>query len=378
MRHLHIVDTTLFFAPHSGGVKRYLLAKNQHLNNMPGVRHTLLVPGERTSWVAPGVRQLRAPRIPGSGGYRIPWRLRAWRNELCELQPNIVEAGDPYHLAWMVRSAADHLGVPAVAFVHSDASRLLGSVFGSLAENVAERYLRKLYAGFDLVMAPSQVVAAKLRSQGIERVVRQPLGVDGSVFNPRARDPDLRGLLGLRADTRLLAFAGRIASEKRIPLLRDVVERLGPPYHLLLIGGEQTRRASPNVTELPYQSSPHSIARLLASADALLHVGVHETFGLVILEAMACGRPVVGIDTGAIAELVDDAVGGLADDADAESVAEAVRILYDRDLDALGANARKRVEQHYTWDRIFAQQLEHYVGLEHDDSSIGMAVPEAS
>ena len=374
---MHIVDTTLFFAPHSGGVKRYLLAKNQHLNALHGIRHTLLVPGERSGWIAPGIRQLRAPRIPGGGGYRIPWRLREWRNELCALQPDVIEAGDPYHLAWAVRSAADRLGVPAVAFVHSDASRLLGSVFGKLIETAADAYLRRLYAGFDLVVAPSRVVVEKLRGMGVEHVAQQPLGVDGAVFHPRARDPALREELGLPAQTRLLAFAGRIASEKRIPLLREVVDRLGPPYHLLLVGGERSGRTSPNVTELPYQGSAHRVARLLASADALLHVGVHETFGLVILETMACGRPVVGIDTGAIAELVDADVGSLARGDDAASVVAAVRALYDRDLDALGSNAHRRVEQHYTWDRVFAKQLEHYARLRHQDAVIPLPATQA-
>jgi alpha-1,6-mannosyltransferase len=85
---------------------------------------------------------------------------------------------------------------------------------------------------------------------------------------------------------------------------------------------------------------------------------------------MACGRPVVGIDTGAIAELVDADVGNLARGDDAESVVKAVRALYDRDLDALGANARLRVEEHYTWDRVFARQLEHYARLRHQDGAL--------
>lgn len=376
MRTLHIVDTTLFFAPHSGGVKRYLLAKNRFLNAMPGVRHSLLVPGERTGWVAPGIRQLRAPRLPFAGGYRIPWRLREWHDELCELRPDLIEAGDPYQLAWSVLAAADRLGVPAVAFAHSDVARLLGSVFGPLAEAAADKYVRHLYSRFDLVLAPSKCVAAKLRAKGIERVVRQPLGVDGELFHPRARDPALRGELGLPPETRLLVFAGRIAGEKRIPLLCEVVERLGRPYHLLLIGGEQPGHRSRSVTELAYQSDPRSVARLLASADALLHAGVHETFGLIVLETMACGRPVVAIGAGAIAELVDDSVGALARSDSVSAIADAVHSLYERDPQALGANARRRVEQDYCWDRIFSQQLDRYARLTHRDDVVPFAVAE--
>ena len=376
MPSLHIVDTTLFFAPHSGGVKRYLLAKNRCLNATPGVRHSLLVPGERTGWITPGIRELRAPRLPFAGGYRIPWRLRDWRNELCALEPDLIEAGDPYQLAWCALAAADHLGVPAVAFAHSDVARLFGSAFGNSAEVAANRYVRRLYAHFDLVLAPSRAIAAKLRGQGIERVAQQPLGVDSELFHPRARDPDLRDALGLPPNTRLLAFAGRIAGEKRIPVLREVMNRLGSPYHLLLIGGSGHGRSSRNVTELAFQSDPRCVARLLASADALLHAGAHETFGLVILETMSCGRPVVAIDAGAIAELVDENTGHLARSDDISSIVEAVRALYDRDLDALGACARQRVEQHYTWDRAFAQQLDRYTRLTHRAAELPLTVAE--
>jgi alpha-1,6-mannosyltransferase len=377
MRTLHIADTTLFFAPHSGGVKRYLLEKNRCLNAMPGIRHSLLVPGERTGWIAPGIRQVRAPCPPFTGGYRLPWRLRDWSNELCTIAPDLIEAGDPYQLAWSALAASDRLGIPAVAFAHSNLARLLGTRFGKIVKAAADYYVHRLYARFDLVLAPSVALAAELRDTGVERVEQQPLGVDGTLFHPRLRDPSLRDRLGLPRDTRLLAFAGRIASEKRIPLLREVVDRLGPPYHLLLIGGVRHGRSSRNVTELAYQSDPQSVARLLASADALLHVGAHETFGLVVLETMACGRPVVAIGAGAIAELVDENAGSLAHTDTAPAIAEAVRALYDRDLDALGASARHRVEQHYTWDQIFAQQLGRYVRLTHGAAAIPLAATQA-
>lgn len=377
MRTLHIVDTTLFFAPHSGGVKRYLLAKNRCLNAMPGVRHSLLVPGEHTGWATPGIRQVRAPRLPFAGGYRMPWRLRDWTDELCGLQPDLIEAGDPYQLAWSALAASGRLGVPAVAFAHSDVARLLGGIFGQRAEAVTDRYLRHLYARFDLVLAPSKAMAAKLRDLGVERVVRQPLGVDSELFHPRARDPALRAALGLPPDSRLLVFAGRSASEKRIPRLRKVVDRLGKPYHLLLIGGARSGRTSHNVTEIPYQGDPHDVARLLASADVLLHAGVHETFGLVVLEALACGRPVVATNSGAIAELVDESVGTLARDDSVATIAAAVRSLYDRDLDALGAAARRRVERHYGWDRIFVRQLDRYARLTHAIDTVPLAVAQA-
>jgi alpha-1,6-mannosyltransferase len=92
---------------------------------------------------------------------------------------------------------------------------------------------------------------------------------------------------------------------------------------------------------------------------------VHETFGLVIVEAMACGRPVIGLRAGAIAELIDVSVGALADPLRPAALAEAIVALYERDLDALGRAARARVERHYTWTSAFTRQLAHYARLQH-------------
>jgi alpha-1,6-mannosyltransferase len=130
------------------------------------------------------------------------------------------------------------------------------------------------------------------------------------------------------------------------------------------------------VTEIAYQSDPRRIARLLASADALLHAGVHETFGLIVLETMACGRPVVAIGAGAIAELVDDSVGALARNDSVSAIAAAVHSLYERDPESLGASARRRVERQYGWDRIFSQQLDRYARLTHRPDATALGVPE--
>jgi alpha-1,6-mannosyltransferase len=360
---MHIADVTLFFAPHSGGVKRYLLAKHRFLTAQPGVRHSLLVPGAGRGATTHGVFEFAAPRV--ASGYRIPLRPWVWRKTLCALKPDVIEVGDPYHLAWSALDAADRVGAATVAFAHSDMPRMLACRFGRAVGTAADIYLRNLYARFDLVMAPSQLIAQRLRAIGHERVAVQPLGVDGECFHPARRDASLRAELGLPADTRLLVFAGRLAREKQIPLLLETFARLGNPYHLLLVGGEARTRLSANVTLLPYEQDSARLARLLASADALVHAGIHETFGMIVIEAMACARPVIGLRAGAIAELIDDSVGLLADPQRPRSLVEAIAALYERDVDALGRNARARVERHYTWTSAFTRQLARYARLSH-------------
>ena len=100
---------------------------------------------------------------------------------------------------------------------------------------------------------------------------------------------------------------------------------------------------------LPYRRDSIELAQWLASADALVHAGSRETFGLVIVEAMACGRPVVGVRAGAVPELVDQRVGELAEPDSAASMAAAIRRLYERDLEHWAPRRAQRVLQRFTW-----------------------------
>jgi alpha-1,6-mannosyltransferase len=250
-----------------------------------------------------------------------------------------------------------------VAFFHSHLPRLIGIRLGQPMGRVAARYLRWLYERFDLVFGPSRVMCDFLRGIGLTNVALQPLGVDTMVFNPVRRGAQLRQKLGLAPDVRLLAYAGRFSAEKNIHVLHDAFARLGKGYHLLMVGGGEYLRPAPNITRIPYHRDSTELAKTLASADALVHAGTAETFGLVVLEAMSCGRPVVGVRANAVAELVDDAVGVTAARADGELMARAVRELYDRDIEALGRAARARVEARYSWDRALPHQLAVYDGL---------------
>jgi len=360
---MHIVDVTLFFAPHSGGVKRYLLAKRQFLARQAGIRHTLVVPGPRNRTREPGIVELASPQIPFGGGYRLPVRVDKWAKTLRGLKPDVIEVADPYHLAWVALRVADRLGVPTVAFAHSDLARLFGDRFAPAIGRAAGAYLRRLYRHFDCVLAPSRVIAERLGDLGIENVAIQPLGVDGAVFHPRRADPALRQELGIAHDARLLIFAGRMAREKEIPLLLRVLADLGAPYHLLLVGGERRETLAPNVTMLPYEQDVVRLARLLASSDALIHAGRHETFGMILVEAMACALPVIAVRAGAVTELVDAQVGRIATPDDARALADAVRAVFAGDRDAMRAFARARVERDYLWENTLPRLLQRYADL---------------
>lgn len=364
MRPRHLVDTTLFYSPTSGGVRRYLNAKHGWLAAQPGWRHTLVVPGSENRIERGGVCVLRGVPVPGSFNYRLALTPSRWARLLDALHPDLIEAGDAFHPAWAALRVAQRRGIPAAAFCHSNLPRIVGRRFGGrLTERSACRYVRWLYERFDVVFAPSLQVLDFLAGLGIQHAVHQPLGVDADMFRPERRGDWLRGWLGVGADTRVLVYAGRFTDEKNVPILLRAFARLGRSYHLLMIGGGQQGRVAANVTRLPYRRNGVELARWIASADALVHAGTRETFGLVILEAMACGRPVVAARAGALPELVDEHVGALAEPGRADSLADAISALYERDLEAIGASARARVLRQFTWQKTLQRQMAVYDSL---------------
>jgi len=361
---MHLVDTTLFYSPTSGGVKRYLSAKHNWLATRTSWEHTIVVPGREMRLERGGVCTLPGYPVPGTFNYRLPLNPFRWTRLLDMLEPTLLEAGDGFHPAWCSWVVAQRRGIPVAGFYHSNLPDLARRRFaGAFTEPVLRRYLRHLYERLDVVFAPSRIMCAYLRDLGVSQVLHQPLGVDTRVFSPSRRSATLREKLGLSAATRLLVYAGRFAQEKNLPLLLKTFARLGPLYHLLLIGGECRARPAVNVTMLPYRRDSLELAQWLASADALVHAGTKETFGLVVLEAMACGLPVVTARAGAFPEFVDERVGVLAEPGSDASMAEAIVALYERDLQVLGAAARERVLKHFTWEHAFQAQTAAYASL---------------
>jgi alpha-1,6-mannosyltransferase len=187
--------------------------------------------------------------------------------------------------------------------------------------------------------------------------------VDTGVYSPHRAAPALRARLGLPPHARLLVYAGRFTREKRLPLLLEAVRRLGQPYHLLVIGSGPELPAAERVHRLPFQHDPACLASLVGACDLLVHPGDRETFGMVVLEAMACGVPVLGTASGGVAELVDDEVGMRVAANDAGALAEGIAAIYQRDLRALGMRARMRMVAQYDWNVVMPQVLRHYAAL---------------
>jgi alpha-1,6-mannosyltransferase len=360
---MHFVDITMFYAAEGGGVSTYLNAKARWLARHSRVRHTIMSPNVDSQGQSPELVRIPGIALPGINGYRMPLSVAAPARLLQTAQPDLIEAGDAGHCAWAALRVRERLGVPAVAFYHSDLPRLVENRFGRTAAHATRKYLAHLYGRFDMVLAPSRLMVHQLAMMGVQGALHQPLGIDSSVFRPQRRVETLRAHLRLPGNARLLVYAGRFTADKKLTVLIDAVRKLGRPYHLMLIGGGKELPRYPQITYLPFKRDQRQLARLLASCDVLVHPGDCETFGLIVLEAMACGLPVVATSGGGVAELVDEQTGILAEPNCADRLAEAIAAIYARDLAQLGANARRKAEDHYDWNQILPQLLQRYGGL---------------
>ncbi|MEJ8404914.1 glycosyltransferase [Brevundimonas vesicularis] len=350
-----LVDTTMLYAPRSGGVKRYILSKKAWIEaNRPGVSHSLIVPGARHKARADGIVQLRATKLPFGDGYRWPSSVKRWSAWVAAMKPSIIEAGDPYTPGQGALEAGQRVGCPVVGFCHSDPAGLAALHFGEWAKKPVEKRWAKLFSQFDRVVSPSRFIARRLEEAGVNNIVIRPLGVEIDTFRPDRRDRQwLLKQLGLGEDARLLCFAGRPAKEKNVDVLIEAVQKLGAPYRLVLVGAGAGMPEEDRVISMPYESDPKVVAKIIASCDAFVHANDKEPFGLIVLEAMACGRPVVGVNAGGVAETVDESVGQLATSADADDYAQAVEALFARDIEAIGRAAREKAVSQFAWNRVF-------------------------
>lgn len=383
---MKICDIAQFYSPLSGGVKRYLMDKQRSLAARPGAHHLLIIPSHRdavTRSATATIHEIRSPRLIGSRSYRLLISRRKILEIVRAEQPDLIEIGDPYRTAWIGLEAGAEIGVPVVAFYHSDFPRAIGRTVSRFAGEWAQRlvsgptqrYLVRLYNRMSATVVSTRRIEQILDACGIERLVHVPLGTDVRTFQPHAARDRVRAELGVAAGEQLLLFVGRIAREKNIRALLSAVELLGqdaPPHRLALVGDGELRdfverevARRPGLTWLPYCESPQKLAELYSAADLFVHPGQYETFGLVALEAQACGTPVLVVREGG----VEDAVEGeqppiVARDASALALAQAIsQFLRRGDTPARRLERRQRIERHFAIERTFDRLLALYAHL---------------
>lgn len=382
-----IVDFNNFWSPSGGGVRRYHLQKMDFYKKQEDVLSVFVMPDSKnyTEKVSDSliIEHVEAFRFPGNWEYRFIWKQSQIRPVLKKYRPDVIEVGSPYILPTVVRKAAKKI-VPHAAllsFWHADfpityverpVANKFGKALGTFCRKVAFWYARQEFRRFDGVQVSCKEVMNRLDKNGLPKSHWIPLGCDIQMFNPSKRDEELVAKLKDGNPNRLtIFFPHRFCEEKGIELLLGAYDLLSKKLNCepaLVLAGTgpylpQVKDAVQKYHRIQYAGfikSADEMARHYSSVDLGLALSGWETFGLSILESMACGNAQVGAATGAAAEhVLESHAGEILKERTAQSLADAIIDLYHSDLKQKKLNARAYAEK-FSWDDCFKRQLELY------------------
>lgn len=287
-----------------------------------------------------------------------------WRT-LDEFNPDLVHLVGPVVNGVGGLLYAQARGVPVVASYHTDLPRYAHHYALGWLEGGIWGALRAVHNRCALTLCPSTAVMDDLRQHGFERLRYWSRGVDTRLFSLHRRSPAWRARLGTADADILLLYVGRLAREKRIDDLLPLA-RL-PGVHLAIVGDGPARAeleatfAGTGAT-FTGRLQGTDLASAYAAADVFVFPSDSEAFGNVVLEAMACGLPVVAAAAGGVLDLVQPgSTGALFPAGDRDALTglvaryrDAAPLRHEHGLAGLAA-ARER-----TWQRQHALLLDQY------------------
>jgi alpha-1,6-mannosyltransferase len=348
---LLIADVALFYGERSGGIRTYLEAKADYAARTGEFEHHLIVPGRAGR--SDGRRhEVPSVLVNAANGYRIPLGGRELHPTLLALRPDVVIVHDAFWAPRGTVRAAHRAGAAVVAVHHASVALHAAGLPAPkrLVEPVLRRWYRRAYSEVDAIMS----VVDPLADCGRHAALPLRLGLD-LVFRPR-------WTTGPRGPHVL--YAGRLAPEKGLSELLEAAAMSSEPWPLVLQGAgpaeaglrKRARRLGlgDRVRFAPFEGDRERLARTYAEAACVVLPGAHETFGLVALEAAACGARVVTSratpSSRALGHLVDTFRGGEAEDLLC-AIERARR--RPRDFAAAGELAAR-----HSWERAIAAEID--------------------
>ncbi len=323
---MRIAIITENFLPKLDGVTRTLARLLEYLQEN---QHQALLLGPES-----GMEHYAGAEIVGTAGVPLPFypelKFNFFRplfmRRLNDFHPDIIHLVDPIFLGTIGLGAAKFLKKPVVSSFHTNIPAYCGYFGFPQLTKPMWSYYRALHSQCALTFCPSPSMASLLQKYGFQNLRIWSRGVDTGLFRPQCRSQQLRDawLAGRDRPEQItvLLYVGRVSWEKNLRLLTQAYKKMDHEHcHLVIVGdGPALKEIQHEVAGLPVTFTGYlkgeELARAYASADIFAFPSTSETFGQVVLEAMASGLPVAGVYSEGVCDLVQHERTGLLLDTD--------------------------------------------------------------
>ena len=332
--------------------------------------------GDRVLVVAPegGLTEYKGAKVYGVPGMPLPLypELKlalppiGTKSAIEKFQPDLIHVVNPAVLGVGGIYYAKKLNIPLVASYHTHLPQYLQHYGLGALEGVLWELLKAAHNKAQLNLCTSSAMVKELVNHGIERVDLWQRGVDTEMFQPHLASQQMRSRLSQgHPEDPLLLYVGRVSAEKQIDQIKPVLEAI-PQARLAIVGDGPNRESleahfAGTKTHFVGYLQGLELASAFASADAFVFPSRTETLGLVLLEAMAAGCPVVAARSGGIPDIVTDGVNGYLfepDDPDGAITATKSLLEARQIREELRTNARAEAER-WGWAAA-TRQLQNY------------------
>lgn len=259
-------------------------------------------------------RGINVPRYPGVRA-GLP-AGRALCNRWTLQRPDVVYVATEGPLGWSALRVARRMGIPVATGFHTRFDHYARHYGMAWTTPLVRMYLRRFHRRAASTLVPTEALARELAGLGVDNACLLRRAVDTRLFHPGKRDPALRAQWGVADNVPVAIYVGRMAAEKNLELAVQAfkaVRQQAPAARYVWVGDGPERTAlqaaHPDFIFVGMRRG-EALARHYASADLFPFPSLSETFGNVILEAMASALPVVAYDTGAAHEHLRDGVNG--------------------------------------------------------------------
>jgi len=281
--------------------------------------------------------------------------------QMDEFEPDLIHVATEFSLGMMGLKYARKNNIMVTASYHTDLPGYMDYYGFPFLKPAVWKFLLWFHSFSRLNFAPSKHTENQLKQKGMENVRVWGRGIDINKYSPEFYNKKVREDFA-KMEELLLIYVGRIAPEKELDVLMDaaeILDRKNIPYKLLMVGDGPSRRMLeeknlPNVKFSGYKSG-NELQNLYSSSDIFVFTSRSETYGNVILEAMASGLPVVSVLEGGVKENLIDGYNGIAcEPGSGQSFADGIEKFAKneslrREMSQNARNHAKRMD----WDTVF-------------------------